>query len=210
LLAESVASGAVSAVLVENTVQAGVWFAAGKTTAAGMVSAKAVVLAEGMLSAMMTTKMKIAAALLLAIGLLGTGTTAWLRQSVGAETPVTEAGQQQAEEFIAADAPPAQEKAAKSDLYGDPLPPGALARLGTIRWRHGAAVSFVGYAQSGKQLVTASADGFFRVWEVESGKELRKFAMPNAGLLGQRTTGMIAVGGAAMTMAPQMVMGATA
>lgn len=63
----------------------------------------------------------------------------------------------------------------KADIHGDPLPDGALARLGTVRWRHGGPVTFVGYTAQGKQLVTGSTDGFFRVWDVGSGREIRRF-----------------------------------
>jgi hypothetical protein len=44
---------------------------------------------------------------------------------------------------------PAEEKAAllpvRRDAQGDPLPPGALARLGTLRFKHGNAVQAVVY-----------------------------------------------------------------
>jgi RNA polymerase sigma factor (sigma-70 family) len=65
-------------------------------------------------------------------------------------------------------------KAAKVDRHGDPLPPGALARLGTIRWRHGAIASFVTYTPDGKQLVSAGADGVARLWDATTGQELRR------------------------------------
>jgi WD40 repeat protein len=67
----------------------------------------------------------------------------------------------------------------KTDLYGDPLPAGALARLGTLRWRHGGPVTFVGFADRDKHLITACADGFFRVWDVASGREVRRFGKGN-------------------------------
>jgi WD40 repeat protein len=64
---------------------------------------------------------------------------------------------------------------AQVDAFNDPLPPGAVARLGTVRWRHGGAVFFVGLADGGKQLVTASQDGWLHVWDAGTGKELRRF-----------------------------------
>jgi WD40 repeat protein len=72
---------------------------------------------------------------------------------------------------------PAAAEAGKTDLFGDPLPAGALARMGTVRWRHSGSISFVGYTAQGKQLITACSDGFFRVWDVSSGKEIRRFSM---------------------------------
>jgi WD40 repeat protein len=72
------------------------------------------------------------------------------------------------------------EKAAgvRSDLFGDPLPEGALTRMGTLRWRHGGPVYFVGFNADGKQLVTASLDGSYRIWEVSSGKLLHTLQRP--------------------------------
>jgi WD40 repeat protein len=41
------------------------------------------------------------------------------------------------------------------DLYGDPLPPGAVSRLGTNRWHHEGGVAFVAFTPAGDRLVTA-------------------------------------------------------
>jgi RNA polymerase sigma factor (sigma-70 family) len=71
--------------------------------------------------------------------------------------------------------PAAKEKAARSDVLGDALPAGALTRLGTVRWRHGEGLSQLGFAAGGKELVTAGGDGLLRVWDVATGKELRRF-----------------------------------
>jgi WD40 repeat protein len=66
---------------------------------------------------------------------------------------------------------------AKVDPHGDPLPAGALARLGTTRFRHAAAVTFVAFAADGK-LLTAGRDNTIRLWDLEGRKEVRRFARP--------------------------------
>lgn len=63
----------------------------------------------------------------------------------------------------------------KVDEHGDALPPGAMARLGTLRWSHGAPVFFVAYTADGKGILTASHDGTARVWDGATGKEIRRF-----------------------------------
>ena len=67
---------------------------------------------------------------------------------------------------------------AAADLHGDPLPAGALARLGTTRWRHGANITFVAFGPDGKTLITAGQDNTARLWDLASGKEIRRFARP--------------------------------
>jgi WD40 repeat protein len=69
----------------------------------------------------------------------------------------------------------AQEKkppAAALDAYGDPLPAGALARLGTTRFRHGASVTELGLSPDGKILATSSSTGGISLWDMDSGREL--------------------------------------
>jgi RNA polymerase sigma factor (sigma-70 family) len=69
----------------------------------------------------------------------------------------------------------AQKPPPPKDLFGDPLPPGAVARLGTVRWRHGAPVTFVTVLPDGKRVVSAANDRFVRVWDMADGKELQRF-----------------------------------
>src|SRR5262249_21141273 len=61
----------------------------------------------------------------------------------------------------------------RSDRHGDALPPGAIARLGTVRWRPGAPSHVVTFTPDGKQLVTYS-DHAVSFWDVASGKEVRR------------------------------------
>jgi WD40 repeat protein len=75
--------------------------------------------------------------------------------------------------FAALAAPAAD---APADLYGDPLPPGAFARMGTARLRQRATA--VAFAPDGKTFATAGGDNFVRLWSVADGKEVRTFKGP--------------------------------
>src|SRR6516225_620955 len=75
-------------------------------------------------------------------------------------------------------AQPGEQKAAGKDVYGDPLPEGAVARAGTVRWRHSTTVSFAAFLPDGKSVLSVSDDRAVRVWEFPSGKEIRQFEKP--------------------------------
>jgi WD40 repeat protein len=72
-------------------------------------------------------------------------------------------------------APP--EKRALVDRYGDPLPPGAIARCGTIRLRPIAERVCCVFSPDGKLLATGEA-GRLGLWDLRSGKEVHSFALP--------------------------------
>src|SRR5262245_38100753 len=61
------------------------------------------------------------------------------------------------------------------DALCDPLPEGAVARLGSARLRHGGKVSGLTFLPDGKTLISSSDDGTLRAWEIPSGRELRRF-----------------------------------
>jgi len=67
---------------------------------------------------------------------------------------------------------PPEAKLARADRYDDPLPDGALARLGTVRWRHRRA-EWVVYARDGKSIYSAGLD--LRKWDATTGRELRRW-----------------------------------
>jgi WD40 repeat protein len=60
----------------------------------------------------------------------------------------------------------------RTDLYGDPLPKGALARLGSMRFRHAGLSDFV-LLDGGKTILTAGSDRVLRFWDSASGKQTR-------------------------------------
>ena len=68
----------------------------------------------------------------------------------------------------------AQQEQPRVDQFGDALPTGALARLGTLRLRHGAAVDLLAFAPDGRLLAAASRDGALSLWDTSTGKEVRR------------------------------------
>jgi WD40 repeat protein len=70
-------------------------------------------------------------------------------------------------------------KSAATDRNGDPLPAGALARLGSLRWRHAEPILFVAFAQEGKAVLTGGQDQVFRLWNRATGAEIRHFTIPS-------------------------------
>src|SRR5579871_1310361 len=64
------------------------------------------------------------------------------------------------------------------DIYGDPLPAGAFARLGTTRFRHPYSVVSVAFSPDGKTLVTSCEDGLIRTFDVVTGRKLASVQGP--------------------------------
>ncbi len=58
------------------------------------------------------------------------------------------------------------------DSYGDPLPAEAVARLGTLRFRHASPVVSLVYLAEGK--MAASAGRTIRLWDAATGREARR------------------------------------
>jgi WD40 repeat protein len=71
------------------------------------------------------------------------------------------------------DGPSARDRP-RIDRYGHPLPEGAVARLGTARFRHGSHVEGLAFTRDGKLLLSAGGDGLVRVQDAATGRELRR------------------------------------
>jgi RNA polymerase sigma factor (sigma-70 family) len=132
----------------------------------GATGSPAAALAAGMLRGMTLVKTKAVTGIFLAMFLaLGAGLLAL--PSEMAQQP-----------------PPAvrpQEAAKRVDFFGDPLPQGALARLGTVRFRHGDRIYSEVITPDGKTLASRGFDGAVRLWDTGSGKELARVDLPYPG-----------------------------
>jgi len=143
---------------------------------AGAVSRTVVALAEGVLKAMIAAKLKVGAMLLVVLGTLGAGLGVAAHHVFAAkqlEASPSAKPQQVAER--PQQPRPEADKPALSDRFGDPLPPRVLARLGTVRLRHGGQIYQIAFSPRGQTLASTGRDGVLRLWDAATGKELHRF-----------------------------------
>jgi WD40 repeat protein len=76
-------------------------------------------------------------------------------------------------------APGAKDPPAQTDARGAPLPAGAVARVGSLRFQHGGRVHFLAYSGDGKWLVSLGADERVSLWDAASGQELARLKPPD-------------------------------
>lgn len=60
------------------------------------------------------------------------------------------------------------------DVYGDPLPQGATARFGSLRWRMPGAIEMVAVSPNSKLVAAVNMKGNVSVWETQSGRLLHE------------------------------------
>jgi RNA polymerase sigma factor (sigma-70 family) len=164
-------SSAPAATAVAAVTRMATLFALGQAPGSGAVSLSVASLAQDALQAMTVAKMKTVVALVAVFCALASGGglaahrfwTAKESPLERTETPPTGNNAEQ----------PRKEPLAHTDRYGDPLPPEAIARLGTTHFRHGYNVFDIAFSPDGTRGVSADWYGA-HLWEAASGRELHR------------------------------------
>jgi RNA polymerase sigma factor (sigma-70 family) len=131
----------------------------------GISSPHVLALAHGGLRAWPLLRLKIAAVVLLAAGLL-----AGFGLAVGSRSETTPRA--------AESQPEADEREAKADLHGDPLPQGAVMRLGTLERR--AVGAELALTRDGKSIIGVRVGRYISVWDADTGKLRQTRKLPVA------------------------------
>jgi WD40 repeat protein len=189
LLFGTATSAAVSKAVTAATVKTSLLFGSGQSTGAAIM-AKPVVLAEAVLRSMTIANTKWVTGMVLTLCLLTGGGLGVYHAVAGmaAQAPRPTIGQGPGPLPATpdrTDAKPAQLAWPTVDRFGDPLPEEAIARLGTIRLRHGASPRALVFAPDNKSLASAGMDGTVHIWGTDSGKELLRIEnkrFPNSDL----------------------------
>ena len=137
LLAENAVSAALPGPTIAATVKAGTLLAAGQAAATGLVSAHVAALTQGAVRSMFLFRLKITAALLATVALVGTGTGVLSYRLLAMEKAVAE----QKEPALAADepakAPPAPDFSGVDKRIQEILPTAKERRFDEIGWAKG-------------------------------------------------------------------------
>jgi RNA polymerase sigma factor (sigma-70 family) len=175
MLASHASAAPVPATLAAVTFRTAIQYGLGQPVI-GAASAPALALANSALKALFVTK-----ALTVAVGMLAVLTIGGAGVVVGhgafsQPTPKPPPKVAAALPPIPRVQPPApQRQKDLVDLFGDPLPPGAVARLGTVRFRTGGTIlGGIGVLPDNNTLVSASDGGGVRFWDAKTGKLLRE------------------------------------
>jgi RNA polymerase sigma factor (sigma-70 family) len=135
-------------------------------TGAAAGTGTAVRLAREMLRSLFLAKLKVVVGLVLALGALAGAAVLFASRGPDERLP-DEPSPQVAPPEVGAAGPKAG-----TDPFGDPLPAGAVSRIGTTRGRHADHLNALALSPDGKLLATRAGDNKVRLWEAASGKEL--------------------------------------
>lgn len=164
-LAESGSRATTPVTLRSATVRAAFQFSSHETAAVS--ATPAALLARDALQSMLTTKLKLGAILILVLSCAVTAAGLAIPQ-VQPESP----RENKAKAPVAVQS--TENAHVRKDLYGDPLPKGAQARLGTVRFRHKSPTTSAVFTRDGKTAIVGDGEGSIVYWDVATGKEIRR------------------------------------
>jgi hypothetical protein len=121
---------------------------------------------------MVITKLHTVLAIFIGVALVGLGAGLGAYRALASQRSTSEAGSEQA---LSNSIENAEAIPVRFDRIGDPLPPGALTRLGSVPFRHRGPLTSVQLTSDSRILASASRDGTLRLWEAATGKEVRRF-----------------------------------
>jgi WD40 repeat protein len=159
MLTGGLATAAAPLTLVEKTLHAAVTFDAHRPLD-GIVRAGALALASGGLRTMLVAKLY--SLVFVAATVLVLGGAGLLIHNAASEA------------FVAGSANPPDDSERMVDRYGDPLPPGAVVRLGTVRYRF--ANTAAAFLADGKTVVSPQGNGSSTIllWDARTGRAVRE------------------------------------
>jgi WD40 repeat protein len=133
-----------------------------------LISPQVAALVRKGMTALLVAKLKGAAACFLVLALLVAGSGWAAHHTFGAKPPERNEAAEKA--------PPKQaasEERPQVDAHGDPLPPGAVARLGTVRFRHEGWLHQVALSPDGRTLAAAAGKSV-AFWDISTGRLTRR------------------------------------
>jgi RNA polymerase sigma factor (sigma-70 family) len=166
LTGQGAASACVRTSLVVSTGKAAALFAGGHTTDPGAISPKVAALTEGVLKAMLLTKLKIATVVMLALGVLVASAGLAAYHALAAEPPGT-----------------------KKDVASKPDAPKPQALQERVFVGHSDGIGMVAISRDGRLalsggLTYGDGDPTVRLWDLETGKELKRLEGHTDGVYG--------------------------
>jgi RNA polymerase sigma factor (sigma-70 family) len=170
-LSHSSAEAALDTLRIAGTVQAAVGLAT--PTQAAAVSIRADALAQEVLRNMAWTRVKIVTLLALAVCMVAGGAGLLARRVLAEMLPGEQ--RQGTEGQDEGTAKPGSHSLV--DAHGDGLPAGAIARLGTVRFRSPHTINSLQFTADGKALIGSGWDDSVQVWDRASGRELHYLAL---------------------------------
>ena len=173
--------------LAESTTRTAVTLLKGRTAAAAVNASDVTMLTEEVIKAMGLAKIKtIPAGLLMASVIVAAAACALGQQGTAPRRvgerdqhrSVVTSGTRRVSEDLATSKTPGvgqSHTAGGQDLHGDPLPQGAVARLGSARFRSpDGAVEGLHFSDDGNTLLTVGGYATLRFWETSTGRLLRE------------------------------------